>query len=116
MTDKHIAILGILSSGFFSWLFTFLYYRKSLSQQSVAASRQLARLIDLAAQADGTSRQLVMQKRLEDAFQEYRHAGTPYRAIESYTDLTNDEKAELFDAVILRAKGRRARSNPYRSK
>jgi len=107
--------LGILCSGFFSWLFTFLYYRKSLAQQAGVSSDQISQLLAVAANEAETIRQMLMQRRMEESIKEYRHAGTPLRTVASYTDLSDAEKADLFDAVLLRVKGRKARSNPFRS-
>ena len=55
-----------------------------------------------------------MQKRIEDSITEHRRAGTPVRVIDTYSDLSNAEKAELLDTVLLRVKGRQPKQNKYR--
>lgn len=114
LIEITVSLVGIGASGFFSWLFTHLYYKKSLTQQAGESSKQLAALVDLAGRANDTNRQLIMQKRIEEAIKEYRRAGTPVRVIDTYNDLTNEEKAQLFDTVFLRVKGRKAKTNKYR--
>jgi len=57
-----------------------------------------------------------MARILDESIQEYRNAGTPVRVLDSYDSLTNEEKADLYDKVILRVKGRPGKSNKYRIK
>ena len=55
-----------------------------------------------------------MQKRIEESIAEHRRAGTPIRVIDTYNDLSNKEKAEMLDTVLLRIRGRKANQNKYR--
>lgn len=108
-------IIGIVASGFISWFITDRYYRKSLGNQANEASKQMNTLIELAKSETETRKQLLMQKKIEESIEEYRLAGTPVRVIDTYTDLSNEEKADLLDLVLLRVKGRKAKNNKYRS-
>jgi len=108
-------ILGVVFSGLFSWFFTHLYYKKALKQQASETSNHLSKLIDIAERANITNRQLVIQKRIEESIVEYKRAGTPIRVIDTYNDMSNDEKADLLDTVLLRVKGRKAKTNKYRA-
>ena len=56
-----------------------------------------------------------MAKVLEEAIEEYKRAGTPVRVLDSYDNLTIQEKADLYDKVMLRVKGRLGKSNKYRN-
>jgi len=126
-------IVGGALSGFFSWLFTACYYNKSLKQQSDTAEQQIQRLTKViedtlakertpqpavlgttAPQGTAVELEILRQKRIEECIAEYRRAGTPVRVIDTYSDLKNEEKAELLDLVLLRARGRPAKHNKYR--
>lgn len=108
-------IVGILLSALASWLITHRYYKKSLRQQNEESSRQLSELMGLANNVDAANPQRIMQARIEESIQEYRRRGTPVRVIDTYNDLSDGEKADLLDTVLLRVKGRKAKSNKYRS-
>lgn len=112
--DTWLFILGVIGSGFLSWLTTHLYYKKSLRQQQSAAESQIAVLTDILEAGNQKNVALLKQKRIEESVAEYRRAGTPVRVIDTYSDLTNEEKAEILDTVLLRVKGRRAKNNKYR--
>jgi hypothetical protein len=51
----------------------------------------------------------------ELAAQAYRRRGTPKHFLDSQT-LTNQQRAELYDRVVLSERGRPAKNNPYRMK
>jgi len=112
--DMALFFAGVTLSGFFSWLFTHVYYKKSLKQQEDVAESQIGKLTDALAAQNKTDTILLMQKRIEESIAEYKRVGTPVRVIDTYSDLNNDEKAELLDTVLLRVKGRRAKQNKYR--
>jgi len=107
-------VIGIAFSGFFSWFFTRRYYLRSLRGQEREATSQIAALMSVAGSIQKLDQDLIMQKHLEEAIEEYRRSGSPVRAIDSYDDLTREEKATLYDKVCLRTKGRPGKSNPYR--
>jgi len=107
-------VIGVLASAFFSWLITHSYYRRSLRSQASEASGQIAAILGLAEANRQAARELLLQRRVEETLQDYRRAGTPEPTIDTYTDLTNEEKATLLDRVVLRKKGRLPRTNKYR--
>jgi len=117
-----IFIAGAALSGLFSWFFTHVYYKKSLEEQGKASEQQVNRLMGALDQAVRHAQQpgaaaaqvLLRQRRIEECVAEYRRAGTPVRVIDTYADLSNEEKAELLDTVLLRVKGRPAKNNKYR--
>lgn len=113
--DMAFFLAGVAFSGCFSWFFTHVYYKKSLKQQEDTAESQIGKLTDALATPNKAGTALLMQKRIEESIAEYKKAGTPVRVIDTYADLSNDEKAELLDTVLLRVKGRKAKQNKYRA-
>lgn len=112
--DLILFLAGAGLSGFFSWLCTHIYYKKSLSTQQSAAGAQISRLMDALAAQNATDAELLRQRRTEESVAEYKRAGTPVRVIDTYADLNSEEKADLFDTVMLRVKGRKPNYNKYR--
>ncbi len=112
--DLVLWLASVGASGFFSWLFTHLYYKKSLRQQSSETERQLALLTKAAQEANATNKTLLKQQRIQDAMAEYRRKGTPVALIDTYSDLNDAEKADLLDTVLVLARGRKAKANKYR--
>ncbi len=53
-------------------------------------------------------------KRFEMIIQDYKLRGTPKYIIDSFTDLTIEQKAEYFDRAVIFKKGRLPKDNPYR--
>ncbi|WP_412755543.1 hypothetical protein [Legionella longbeachae] len=53
------------------------------------------------------------QQRIEKALEEYLKKGTPANYINSL-DISNEEKANIYDKACLRKKGRLPKKNPYR--
>ncbi len=49
----------------------------------------------------------------ELAVQAYRRSGTPKRLLDSQ-NLTDGQRAELYDKVVWSEKGRKPKNNPYR--
>jgi hypothetical protein len=112
--DILLLVFGALLSIPPSWLLTHIYYKKSLRQQADAASAEIEKLIEIASWQDQHNRAVLMQARIEECIKEYRRAGTPVRVIDTYNDLSNSEKGDLLDTVLLRARGRKASNNKYR--
>ncbi len=110
-------VCGIAGSAFFSWLFTHWYYKKALARQATESGGQLSKLTELVEQGKTSaalSQAVLRQKRIESCVIEHRRAGTPVGLIDTYDDLTNDEKADFLDSVFLRIKGRKPKLNKYR--
>ena len=110
-------LIGIIGSGLASWWITHAYYKKSLKQQADESQKEIHKILSvLEKQQNNNNRELFMARILDESIQEYRNAGTPVRVLDSYDSLTNEEKADLYDKVILRVKGRPGKSNKYRIK
>ncbi|MDQ7838949.1 MAG: hypothetical protein RDU59_10730 [Thermodesulfobacteriota bacterium] len=110
-------ILSIIGSALFSWLITSIYFRKSLKQQSKEAEKEISQLLKSFENIQKEKNERVLyQHRLEESIQEYRKTGTPVRVIDTYDNMSEEEKANLYDAVMLREKGRLGKSNKYRNK
>src|SRR5262245_50398259 len=121
-SDLVLFFAGAALSALISWFITQVYYRKSLEYQERTSEQQLNRLMGALEQATHHAQQpgaaaaqvLLRQRRIEEGVAEYRRAGTPVRVIDTYADLSSEEKAELLDTVLLRVRGRAARDNRYR--
>ncbi len=109
-------ILGIIGSALCSWLITSVYYRQSLRKQSNEAEKEISRLLQPLENLQEHNEKVVYQQRLVESIQEYRRSGTPVRVIDTYDDMSEEKKADMYDAVMLRAKGRLGKSNKYRKK
>ena len=108
-------IIGIVGSALVSWLITHIYYKKSLNNQSSETQKEITGLLQVLQEQQQDQNEIVIsQQRLEDSIKEYRRAGTPVKIIDTYTDLTDAQKADLYDAVMMRVKGRLGKSNKYR--
>ena len=120
--DLILFLAGAGISGLLSWLLTQIYYRKSLKDQERASERQIGRLVGELEQAitraqrpgEAAAQLLFRQRRIEECVAEYKRAGTPVRVIDTYQDLSNVQKAELLDKVLMRVRGRPAKNNKYR--
>jgi len=97
-----------------SWFITHTYYKKSLNAQTKETGKEISELLSLLRQQNEFDEKVLYQQRLEDAIAEYRRAGTPVRAIDTFDDMSKEQKAELYDIVMIRVKGRKGKSNKYR--
>ena len=108
-------IIGIIGSALVSWLITYIYYKKSLNNQSSETQKEITGLLEVLQEQQHDQNEIVVsQQRLEDSIKEYRRAGTPVQVIDTFTGLTDAQKADLYDAVMMRVKGRLGKSNKYR--
>ena len=58
---------------------------------------------------------LLMQKRFEECERKFKkYSPSAYDAIDSYDDMSFEEKADFFDKVVIRVKGRLPKNNKYR--
>ena len=76
--------------------------------------RQIERKLDVSTSSSKTvmSQDPIMDLRLfELAAEAYRRRGTPKYFLDSQT-LTKNQKAELYDKVVLSERGRPAKNNP----
>lgn len=64
---------------------------------------------------DRAARASLLDERLVRVSQDYALRGTPAPMIETFDDLSLDEKATLYDRAVRLKKGRAPRSNPFRS-
>lgn len=61
------------------------------------------------------NREVFLARVLNECIEEYRRSGTPVRVLDSYNSLSIEEKAGLYDKVMLRVKGRLGKSNKYKN-
>jgi len=109
-------VLGLLGI-FFSWLFTHLYYEKSLSNQQKEAAKEISEWKKLINAVEMNSKMGLRLSYIDKAVDEYynfRTPRTPVRVIDTF-DLPDSEKADIYDAVMMRVKGRVKKSNKYRN-
>ena len=65
--------------------------------------------------ADGrVARARLFDERLQRVIADYHGRGTPKPMIDTFSDLTLDEKAALYDKAVYLKKGRPPKANPYR--
>jgi hypothetical protein len=108
-------ILGIIGGGLISWLITHCYYKKSLTNQREAWVDIEDKLLNKIKSKDGDDDGFINNElRIKAALDDYKRKGTPKYIIDTFHDLTNTQKAKLYDDVLLRAKGRPGKNNPYK--
>ena len=115
-----IGVVGIVAS----WLITQKYYLKSLDDQCKefqGTSKEYRKIIEkFAEKKNGNkkiNKKLLEEKRIEQCMQKYASTGGGehlIKVIDTYSDLSNEEKAGILDIALLRARGRKAKNNPYR--
>jgi len=128
INNKEIVfILGSLASIIgipLSWYFTRLYYLKSLSNQRkefLITEKEYREIIKKAVEQKESdsliNNKLLEEQRISDCVERYSATGGGdflIQMIKTYDDLSDPEKAALWDKVFLRARGRKAKNNPFR--
>lgn len=117
-----IGTVGIAAS----WYITRRYYLKSLNIQrkeflntEKEYRRIMEKFVDKQNTDGGINKKLLQEKRIEQCVEKYTHTGGGeflITMIDTYTDLSNKEKADLLDVALLRARGRKAKDNPFRNR
>lgn len=64
---------------------------------------------------DRAARARLLDQRLQMVMDDYRQRGTPHTMIATFQDLSQAEKADLYDRAIRLKKGRDPKVNPFRS-
>lgn len=108
-------LIGIMGSALFSWWITYIYYKKSLYQQTQESQEEIKKLLSILGNMQSNNRDAFLAKVLDECIEEYRRSGTPVRVLDSYESLNIEEKASLYDKVMLRVKGRLGKSNKYKN-
>lgn len=114
MLNIIIAVIGVIVGGLISWLITHCYYIKSLRDQRDAWANREEKLLGIMKSNDIDDEVVKNELRIKAALDEYKRKGTPKYVIDSFHDLTNEQKAKFYDDVLLRAKGRPGKNNPYK--
>lgn len=83
-------------------------------EQSNESQKEIKSLLTIAETLENNAHDVLISKVLDESIDEYRRAGTPVKVLDSYDNLTNEEKADLYDKVMIRVKGRLGKSNKYR--
>lgn len=109
LSDNLLNLLGI----FLSWLFTHLYYKKSLNQQAKEANEEHEQLLSVLQKDTTHNERLLKQQQIEKALEEFLKKGTPVNFINTL-DIPDEEKADIYDKACLRKKGRLPKENPYK--
>lgn len=106
-------IMFFLAGSLVSWLVTHCYYKKNLKNQENELSKQInAWKILVEPHAKNTQETLKLQY-IELAVDEYKKTGTPVKVIDTF-NISNNEKSDVYNTVMMRVKGRLGKSNPYR--
>ena len=106
-------LFGVLLGGLVSWMITHIYYNKSIENQEIVNSKIIAQYKDLISENKKNSDKALKLEYINLAAEGYKRAGTPVKVIDSF-DIPNNEKAEIYDSVMMRVKGRLGKSNKYR--
>lgn len=92
---------------------TNIYYKKSLIEQEKASQNMINELRRLIPPKAWETKEGLRLKHIEQGVEEYKRAGTPKKVIDTF-NISQEQKAEIYDTVLLRVKGRPGKSNPYR--
>lgn len=114
-----LAIFSLFFGALMSWYITrwyFLASQKDLEAVNSNLESKISQLLIELRTFDASNKIALLEEKIEKAIQEYKHSGTPKKYIDSLNDLDNNQKAELFDDVFMRVKGRKAKQNPYETK
>lgn len=116
-----IGMAGIAAS----WYFTHRYYLKSLKDQResfLSVEKEYRKIIerftDKINSDSAINKKLLEEKRIDQCVEKYAITGGGdhlKKLIDTYTDLSNNEKADLLDTALLRGRGRKSKNNPFRS-
>jgi hypothetical protein len=113
MNELFINLSLTVASVFFSWLFTRIYYLKSLRQQNDEHAKELKALNAAIQNKTQLDSLLLKQNHVDAAVECWRLKGGPTRYIDSLLDSTQEEKAEIYHSACVRHKGRVPKQNPY---
>ena len=84
---------------------------KSNAEDEALAS--LGKPLDDTSTLADMARLQMMDARFKMVVDDYRVRGTPKTMIDTFYDLTLEEKAALYDRAVMWKKGRKSKSNPY---
>ncbi|HAT9096987.1 TPA: hypothetical protein JBB34_00595 [Legionella pneumophila subsp. pneumophila] len=108
MKNNALWLIGVL----LSWLFTHIYYKKSLKQQAKEANKENLQLLAGLKKEDAYDKEVFKQQLIEKALEEFIRKGTPIGYINTL-DVSDEEKADIYNKACLRKKGRLPKNNPY---
>ena len=84
-----------------------------LNTQVIVCGNESDNWIKLADQQAKDSDEYLMLVRINQAVKEYLRRGTPVNVIKTF-NISESKKAEIYDAVMMRVKGRLGKSNPWK--
>lgn len=105
LINNILSVLGIIAS----WYFTKKYYEKSLQNQAEETNKEIEKLIP----SKDINGEFIKEQRIVAALNEFIKKGTPVNVIDSF-DISDNEKADIYEKACLRKKGRLPKNNPYR--
>lgn len=108
-----LEIILFIAGCLISWLITDCYYKKSLKNQENELSKELNIYKEIVTHQNMNSKESLRLQYIDRAVEEYKRRGTPVRAIDTF-DISENEKADIYDAVMMRCKGRLGKNNKYR--
>lgn len=111
--DFFINTIVAVASALATWGISHIYYKKSIRDQAEhwlkIESELLARISDRK-----NDKLILREQRMQEAIRDYTRKGTPKYFIDTCEDLSLEEKEKMFDDVLLRARGRKSKNNPYK--
>ena len=123
----------VVLGGVISWYITQRYYFKNLNDsrdnQKILEDKieKLSEELELKKMQEKENAQEIInsnekiyrdakkEERLKDCLECYKINGSPVKLIDTYDDLTSEEKADLYDKVCMIKKRRPGKNNPYRN-
>ena len=124
LNDPVLISIATAAVGIFaSWFITRRYYLKNLDAQRkefLNAEKEYRRIIekfvDQGNSSNDINKKLLEEKRIEQCIKRYASTGggDPLIKMIGTYDLSSEEKANLLDTVLVRARGRKAKNNPFR--
>lgn len=111
--DILINVIIAIVSTLITWWISHCYYKKSLLNQAEHWLKIESGFLSQNKKDVQSDKLMLYEQRMLDVIQDYKKRGTPKYAIDTFSDLSKKEKAEMYDDVLLRVKGRTGKNNPY---
>ena len=86
---------------------------KEWKQKAEVEALSLIGKTSLSIAVNNNNRLFLLDERFKMVIEDYKIRGTPKYMIDTFHDLTIEEKAQLYDKAVEWKKGRKSKNNPY---